>query len=102
MLHERQRRALLAALSHLMRLKYLLLLEGHDSISKQAHVSLTEVNMHGTRMAHIVVRHVSDPCIAEHRGSTALQRSDPSCYSGYIFYMRQISMFISTTMLTRV
>jgi hypothetical protein len=56
MLHERQRRALLAALSHLMRLKYLL----HDSISKQVHVNLTEVNMHGTRIARIVVRHVSE------------------------------------------
>ena len=77
--HEHQRRALLAALSHLMRLKYLLHVEGHDSISKQVHVNLTEVNMHGTRIAHIVVSHVSDPGIVEHRSSTALQRSDPSC-----------------------
>ena len=59
-LHERQRRALLTALSHLMRLKYLLHVEGHDSRSKQVHVNLTEVNMHGTRIAHIVVRHVSE------------------------------------------
>ena len=55
-----QRRALLAALSRLMRLKYLLHVEGHDSISKQVHVNLTEVNMHGTRIARIVVRHVSE------------------------------------------
>jgi hypothetical protein len=34
--------------------------EGHDSISKQVHVNLTEVNMHGTRIARIVVRHVSE------------------------------------------
>jgi len=59
-LHKRQRRARLAALSHLMRLKYLLHAEGHDSISKQVHVNLTEVKMHGTRIAHIVVRHVSE------------------------------------------
>jgi len=60
MLHERQRRALLAALSYLMRLKYLLHVEEHDSISKQVHVDLTEVNMHGTKIARIVVRHVSE------------------------------------------
>ena len=44
--HEHQRRALLAVLSHLMRFKNLLHVEGHDSISKQVHVNLTEANMH--------------------------------------------------------
>jgi len=39
-----------------MRLKYLLHAEGHDGISKQVHVNLTEVNMHGTRIARIVVK----------------------------------------------
>jgi hypothetical protein len=65
--HEHQRRALLAALSHLMRLKYLLHVEGHDSISKQVHVNLTEVNMHGTRIARIVVRSVSKAMHMDHR-----------------------------------
>ena len=75
MLHEHQKRALLAALSHLMRLKNLLHI-GPDSIRKQVHVNLTEANMYGTRIARIVVRHVSEATYPMDRRAHALQRSD--------------------------